>query len=113
MPTPFKIKAALDCSAVTVYNEDEGDAEDLELPELSRIERNESVTEMIVEEDPAKNDSSGISSASFNSPRKDERSAAEQIDSVIAKINDFSEADIKAHQKQMIKLREALNKALE
>lgn len=37
MPTPFKIKAALDCSAVTVYDEDEEDAEevDLELPELT------------------------------------------------------------------------------
>jgi hypothetical protein len=65
------------------------------------------VTETIVEEDPAKNDSSGISSASFNSPRKDDRSVAEQIDSMIATINDFSEADIKAHQKQMIKLIEA------
>ena len=37
MPTPFKIKAALDCSAVTVYDEEEEEAEehDLELPELT------------------------------------------------------------------------------
>ena len=37
MPTPFKIKAALDCSAVTIYDEDEeeGEEQDNELPELT------------------------------------------------------------------------------
>ena len=45
MPTPFKIKAALDCSAVTVYDEDEEDAEevDLELPELTLDDNEDTV----------------------------------------------------------------------
>merc|ERR1712037_550489 len=178
MPTPFKIKAALDCSAVTVYDEDEEDAEevDLELPELTLDDNEDTViaankseqaspdadsnesleahfvtatsefpdfpeipseefshpslstnaikrlssqrpveSETIVEEqDPAKNDSSGVSSASFcvlfdpfasfNSPRKEDRSVADRIDSMIAEIGELSETDIKQHQKQIFNL---------